>query len=81
MAQSLIIESTSTTGKKIRKAITDVNPNVSNANLKTFGQMANALTTNTYGSSARVDKDELKPASALKTYSAIKYQKPAQSSR
>ena len=73
MATFLVLESTTTTGKKIRKAITDVNPNVSNANLKTFGQMANALTTNVYGSSARVGKDELQPASALKTYFKLSY--------
>ena len=79
MAQSLIIESTAANGKKVRKAITDVNPNVSNANLKTFGQMANALTTNVYGSSARVGKDELQPASALKSYYILSYMRPGTS--
>ena len=62
---SIILESTSATGKKLRKAITDVNSEATNAQLKSFAQQLNALSTNTYGSTARVTKDACKAASEL----------------
>ena len=54
--KSLIINSTSQTGKKLQKSITNVNPNVSNEDAGTFAQMANALTTNVYQSAGIVKK-------------------------
>lgn len=72
MAQSLIIEQTDTNGKKVRKAVTDINPSATNAKVKTFGEMLTGLSTNSYNSSARVDKSELKPAE-LKQYTALRY--------
>ena len=54
--KSLIINSTSTAGKKLQKTMTNINPNCSNEDAGTFAQMTNALTTNTYGSAAVVKK-------------------------
>ena len=62
---SISINYTTTAGKKGQKAITDVNPNAANATLKTFAGMVNALTTNTYIGTSRVDKTPLKSASTL----------------
>lgn len=53
---SIIIDSTSSGGKKIRKAITDINPDATNEQLKSFAQQFNALSTNTYGATSRVKK-------------------------
>ena len=54
---SLIISSTdSTTGKKLQKTLTDINSAATNDELKTFAQAVNAVTTNTYGESNRVDR-------------------------
>ena len=53
---SLIIESTNTSGKKIQKTFTDVNPEATSAELKTFAQMCNGLTSNTYVRTDRIDK-------------------------
>lgn len=54
---SLIINSTdSTTGKKLQKTLTDINPEATNEQLKNLAQAFNAATTNTYVESSRVDK-------------------------
>lgn len=53
---SIIITSTDTTGKTLQKNITDVNPEATNAQLVTFAQGLNALTTNTYNGTSRVNK-------------------------
>lgn len=53
---SLIIKSTTQDGKTVNKTLTDVNPDCSNTVLKTLGQKINALTTNFYGNTTRVDK-------------------------
>lgn len=55
MDTSLIISSTNA-GKKLQKAITNINPEKDNAVLKTFAQKVNALTTNTYLDATRVNK-------------------------
>ena len=53
---SLILETTDTSGKKIQKTFTDVNPEASSADLVTFAQMCNGLTSNTYVRTDRVNK-------------------------
>ena len=54
---SLIITSTAATdGKKLQKTFTDINSTATNEQLKSFGQVLNALTTNTYVETNRVDK-------------------------
>lgn len=55
MDTSLIISSTNS-GKKLQKAITNINPDKDNAVLKTFAQKVNALTTNNYVDATRVNK-------------------------
>ena len=55
--RSLIYTSTAAgTGKKLQKTITDVNPNATSAQLKTFVQKINALTTNSYVQVDCIDK-------------------------
>ena len=53
---SIIISSTAQGGKKLQKTITNVNPEATNANLETFAQMFNGLSTNDYGETNRVKK-------------------------
>ena len=54
---SLILTSTEqTTGKTLQKTITDVNPDASSEALLGFAQRLNALTTNVYGKTDRIDK-------------------------
>jgi len=53
---SLILTTTDILGRKQQKSFTDVNPNADTAALKTFAQMCNNLTTNTYVSTDRIDK-------------------------
>lgn len=55
---SLIIKSTDQSGKTVNKTLTDVNPDCSNNVLKTLGQKINALTTNFYGNTTRIDKTD-----------------------
>lgn len=71
MATAINFTSTAQSGKKLNKTITDINPNAVNAHLKTFAQMLNGLTTNTYGSTSRIDKDELVAATDLRTPTVI----------
>lgn len=55
---SIIINSTDTAGKAAQKTFTDVNPNASNAQLATLGQMLAAVSTNTYNGTTRIDKTD-----------------------
>ena len=59
MDTNLIISSTTATGKKGSKAISNINPEKDNSTLKTFAQMVNGLTTNTYVDATRVDKQSV----------------------
>lgn len=61
MDTSLIISATNS-GKKVTKAITNINPEKDNAVLKTFAQKVNALTTNTYVDATRVNKMSVEEA-------------------
>ena len=54
--QKIIINSTDTSGKAMQKTLTDINPDASNEQLSTFGQMLNNFTTNNYGKTERVIK-------------------------
>ena len=56
MDTSLIINSTTTAGKKAAKAISNINPEKDNTILKTFAQKFNALSTNIYADATRVNK-------------------------
>ena len=62
---SLIINSVTQSGIKNQKTLTDVNADVSSTVLKEFAEKLNALTTNTYGSTTRVDKGALADANTL----------------
>lgn len=53
---SLIITSTDQFGKGLQKTVTDVNPDATSAQLVTFATKLNALTTNSYVRTDRVDK-------------------------
>ena len=62
---SLIWTSTEqTTGKTLQKTITDVNPDASSEAMLGFVQRLNALTTNVYGKTDRVDKVNVDTESA-----------------
>lgn len=54
--QKVIITSTNTNGQTLQKTLTDINPDAGNTELKTFAQMLNGLTDNTYGKTDRVIK-------------------------
>ena len=56
---SLAINTTDGNGKKIQKALTDINPNAETTALRTFAQGLNDLTTNDYVGSVRVTKTNL----------------------
>lgn len=60
--KSLIINSTSTGGKKLQKSMTFINPNVANSIVGAFATMANALTTNTYNGATIVKKMDVSEA-------------------
>lgn len=53
------IAATSPSGKKLSKAIADINPSASNSALQTFSTMLNGLTTNTIGTVTKITKEEL----------------------
>ena len=53
---SLIITSIDQLGKSLQKTVTDVNPNATSAQLVTFATKLNALTTNSYVRTDRIDK-------------------------
>lgn len=62
MATNIIIETTSASGKKLQKAITNVNPNATNYELKVFAQKLNSLTSNTYVGTTRIDRVDISDA-------------------
>ena len=70
---SIIIDSTSSGGTKIRKAITDINPDATNEQLKSFAQQFNALSTNTYGATSRVKKTACLTAAEMKQLDVTLY--------
>lgn len=55
MKSSLIINSTDINGNKKQKAITNINPSATSAQLKEFAQRFTALSTNSYDSANIVD--------------------------
>lgn len=65
MKSSVNIIATDPNGKKIQKAITDINPNASTAQLRDFVQNLNGLTNNTLGTPVRIDRTELVDESTL----------------
>ena len=73
---SVILNSTDSNGKKMQTTITNVNPEAASIHLKQMGQMINALTSNTYDSTDRIDKincdTESKPIQATATLSLTK---------
>ena len=48
-----------TDGKKISTNISDINPEATNQNIKTFAQMLNSLTTNTYVETTKITKETI----------------------
>lgn len=62
---SLILNSVTQSGVKNQKTLTDVNAEASGSVLKEFGKKLNALTTNTYGATTRVDKGALDNSNGL----------------
>lgn len=77
------IAATSTSGKKLSKAIADINPSASNSALQTFSTMLNGLTTNTIGTVTKITKEELgneepetpatNPVQSVTSYNATVY--------
>lgn len=64
MATNILIESIDASGKKIQKAVTNVNPTASNSDLKDFAESLNALTGNTYVGTVKVDREDITTAAA-----------------
>lgn len=56
---SLEIRATDLEDKTVKTAVTYVNGSVSNATLKQFAQMLNALTTNVYDGTTKITKEEI----------------------
>ena len=58
MDTSLIINAVNG-NKKVSKAVTNINPEKDNSTLKTFAQMVNGLTANTYVDATRINKQSV----------------------
>ena len=58
MDTSLIINAVNGS-KKVTKAVTNINPAKDNTTLKTFAQMVNGLTTNSYVDATRINKQSV----------------------
>ena len=56
---SIEIKATDQEDKAVKTTVAYVNGSVSNATLKQFAQMLNALTTNVYDGTARITKEEI----------------------
>lgn len=56
---SATITATDTTGKKLSTNISDINPEATNQNIKTFAQMLNSLTTNNYVETTKITKETI----------------------
>lgn len=68
---SLIIESTDQSGKKLSRSVTDIKPDATNEQLRTFAQRFNALSTNTFEDAIRVQRRSVgteKPAPTFQLY-------------
>lgn len=68
MQTSLNVTSIDSNNKKSTKSITYVNPNATNAELKTLAQKFNAISTNEYQDAERIDRqsvEESKPQPTL----------------
>ena len=63
MDTSLIINAVNGS-KKVTKAVTNINPAKDNTTLKTFAQMVNGLSTNTYVDATRINKQSVEEADA-----------------
>ena len=59
MDTSLILKTVNSQGKAQQKTVTFANSAASSANLKIFAQKLNALTTDTYVGTSRIDKTDL----------------------
>ena len=55
----MTITATDTTGKKITTNVSDINPEATNQNIKSFAQQLNALTTNTYVQTSKTTKEDI----------------------
>ena len=62
MDTSIVINATTTDGKKVQKAITNINPAKTNAILNEFASRVNNLSTNTYAGGTRINKNALTEA-------------------
>lgn len=56
---TMTITATDTTGKKITTNVSDINPEATNQNIKSFAQQLNALTTNTYVQTSKTTKEDI----------------------
>ena len=56
---SATITATDNTDKKLTTNITNINPEATNANIKTFAQMLNQLTTNSYVVTTKTTKEDI----------------------
>lgn len=74
MATNILIESIDGNGKKLQKAVTNVNPTASNTDLKNFAEQLNALTNNTYVGTVKVDREDISDGS--KTAPTVSWQNP-----
>ena len=63
MDTSLIINAVNG-NKKVTKAVSNINPEKDNQTLKTFAQMVNGLSTNTYVDATRINKQSVEEADA-----------------
>ena len=59
MATNVLYNSTDALQKKYQKSLTDISPNATNANIKTFVQGLNALTNNTITAIRRVETTDI----------------------
>lgn len=56
---SIEIKATDQENKSVKTTVTYVNGGASNATLKQFAQMLNALTTNVYDGTTKITKEEI----------------------
>ena len=56
---SITITATDTNSSKISTNISDINPEATNQELKTFAQMLNGLTTNSYVETTKITKETI----------------------
>lgn len=56
---SITITATDTNSSKISTNVSDINPEATNQELKTFAQMLNGLTTNSYVETTKITKETI----------------------